>query len=127
MPQRPESVAEWMRIARGDLALARSSPGPEVPLEMLCFHARQAAEKAIKAVLVCCGIPPPKTHNIERLIRLLPATIHRTPDFLASAALSDYASLTRYPGLKEPVLESDYREALRLAGAVVEWAAGIVG
>jgi len=94
---------------------------------MLCFHAQQAAEKAVKAVLVCCGIAPPKTHNVERLIRLLPATMQRTPDLLASAALSDYASLTRYPGLKEPVLESDYREALRLAGAVVEWAAEIIG
>lgn len=46
----PGSPAEWLARARGDLALAR------VPLpaggfyEDLCFHAQQAAEKAIKAV-----------------------------------------------------------------------------
>lgn len=40
----------WIAHARGDLAEAPPPFG--VPLELLCFHAQQAAEKALKAVLL---------------------------------------------------------------------------
>lgn len=46
------SAIDWLARAKGDLALA----GGELPdgafLEDLCFHAQQAAEKALKAVHV---------------------------------------------------------------------------
>lgn len=48
--QMPGSPDDWLRRARSDLALAKV-PLPEGALyEDLCFHAQQAAEKAIKAV-----------------------------------------------------------------------------
>ncbi|MBP7829731.1 MAG: HEPN domain-containing protein [Kiritimatiellae bacterium] len=47
----PGSAADWLRHAKADLALARV-PLPEEGLYLsLCFHAHQAAKKAIKAVL----------------------------------------------------------------------------
>jgi HEPN domain-containing protein len=58
-PPRRGSPGDWLRHARSDLALARTTPTPEIMLEALCFHAQQAAEKAIKAVLVVRGITPP--------------------------------------------------------------------
>ena len=42
---------EWMNRARSSLALARNRV-PQVYLEDLCFEAQQAAEKAIKALMM---------------------------------------------------------------------------
>ena len=119
MQHDPGSAAEWLRHARSDLALARQPIIGDVMLEGLCFHAQQAVEKSIKAVLIGAGIPFPKVHSIERLIDLLPPEIPPTPELLASAALTAYATTFRYPGLEEPVSRERYQEALRLAEAVV--------
>ena len=67
MPHEPiekGSAQEWLLFARSDLGVARSGKSPGVLLETLCFHAQQAAEKAIKAVLIHNGIPTIKSHNI---------------------------------------------------------------
>ena len=40
----------------------------------------------------------------------------------AAASLTDYAVAARYPGDFEPVDDTEYREAIRLAEAVVSWA-----
>jgi hypothetical protein len=55
----PGSPADWLRYARSDLALARIERPAEVFLEMLCFHAQQAVEKSLKAVLLWKGGPFP--------------------------------------------------------------------
>ena len=90
--------------------------------EPLCYHAQQAAEKALKAVLIAAQIDIPYTHNIQKLLDLLPAGIPRTVEVDASGRLSAYAVTTRYPGEEEPLTEEDHREAVRLAEAVVAWA-----
>ena len=55
---------EWIRRARSNLARARSHPGdPEILYDDLCFDAQQAAEKAIKALLVRRQIDFPKTFS----------------------------------------------------------------
>lgn len=44
---------EWLSHAKSDLRLAYLAAGDEfVRREQVCFHAQQAAEKAIKAVLL---------------------------------------------------------------------------
>jgi hypothetical protein len=43
-----------------------------------CFHAQQATEKALKALLVALGIDFPRSHALERLLALLPAHIARS-------------------------------------------------
>jgi HEPN domain-containing protein len=48
----PGSPEEWLRYAQSDLKLASITLPSGVLLEALCFHAQQAAEKAIKAVLI---------------------------------------------------------------------------
>ena len=119
MPRSLDSPLTWMEYAKSDLAAARG-PAPEgVMLETLCFHAQQAAEKSIKAVLVARGVPFPRIHSIERLTDLLPPDIARTADVLESARLTAYATVFRYPGMPDPVSEERYDEAVRLAEAVV--------
>jgi HEPN domain-containing protein len=88
----------------------------------LCFHAQQAAEKSLKAVLIGRGIAPPRSHNIRTLLDLLEADI-LIPDTLSeAAALTDYAVMSRYPIGSEPVGVEDWREAVRLAEYAMIWA-----
>jgi HEPN domain-containing protein len=116
------SPAGWLRYARSDLELTGIIKPDEVLFEGLCFHAQQAVEKALKAVLITKGIAPPKTHNIRILLDLLSQAIIIPQEIEDSAGLTDYAVTSRYPGDFEPVSEEEYKEALRLAKMVVKWA-----
>ena len=89
-------------------------------LEDACFHAQQAVEKSVKAVLTAWAIHFPKTHNLFALFDLLPSGIPLPPDEEETARLTEYAAAARYPGSEEPVTGDEYREALRLAQGVVE-------
>jgi len=52
-PRPPDDPHEWLRRARSNLARAQADIRlAGVYLEDLCFDAQQAAEKAIKAVLI---------------------------------------------------------------------------
>ena len=127
MPHDAGSPQSWLRFAESDLALAEATGDDRVLCENLCFHAQQAVEKSIKAVLVLSGVAFPKTHSLELLVDLLPSDVVRTEALLASRALSGYATVLRYPGATEPATEEEYRNALRLAAAVFAWAKGVVG
>ena len=122
----PGSPADWLRYARSDLELARVVRPDEVLFEGLCFHAQQAAEKALKAVLIAKGVPPPKTHNIRTLLDLLPQEVIAPQGIEDAASLTDYAVTSRYPGDFESVDEEEYKETVRLAETVVLWAERII-
>jgi HEPN domain-containing protein len=119
---RKGSPHDWLLHANSDLELARTGKSPRVLFETLCFHAHQAVEKAIKALLVAHKVPIIKSHNIGALIKLLPDDIHRIPELKEAMSLTDYAVLSRYPGDLEPVTEKDYKEAVELAEKVIQWA-----
>lgn len=46
----PGTAQDWMARAKSDLALARVPLPQGAFYEDLCYHAQQAAEKALKAV-----------------------------------------------------------------------------
>lgn len=118
------SPADWLRIARADLALASMVPPSGVLLEHLCFHAQQAAEKALKAVIVHrTGEEPERTHNLRRLLhRLKPTGAVPDLDDDTAARLTLFAALSRYPADLGEVDEPEWRAAVADARAVVEWA-----
>jgi HEPN domain-containing protein len=131
MPPRLRSASdpgEWLRHARSNLSRCRSDCRlPEVLFEDLCFDAQQAAEKAIKAVLVLRGRRFPKTHDLAELVTLVAATGVEVPlEVLEAKRLTPYAVAGRYPGVSEDASEQDYREALGIAEKVVAWAEGVV-
>ncbi|MBM3146743.1 MAG: HEPN domain-containing protein [Actinobacteria bacterium] len=125
----PPETAPQRRLAyaASDPEIARTVGHSHVLRESLCFHAQQAAEKAIKAVLVFRGADPPRTHDLEILPAELPTEMTRDIDRLAVAALTAYAVAGRYPGTEEPIEEDERRRAVGIAGAVVDWAQRIVG
>ncbi len=117
----PGSPQDWLRLARADLAHARG-PLPEGGLyQVLCYHAQQAAEKAIKALLVRAEIEVPRTHSLEYLLDQLPDSTAVPQVVSGAVVLTQFATTSRYPPSRE-VSEEMWREALRLATAVVAWA-----
>lgn len=121
-------VLEWLNSAKGDLAFARQ-PLPEgCVLESLCFHAQQAAEKAIKAIYRHYGWPVAYTHNLEHLLDGLEMRgVDVSLAIREAGFLTDYAVSGRYPWeLEDQVDQAEYRLALRRAEAVVAWAESIV-
>ena len=118
---------EWLRRAKGNLALAKQRKPKEAYWEDLCFEAEQAVEKAVKAVLRFRGIDFPKTHDIGELLTLLDQSGQKIPQsFWKADSLTEYAVETRYPGPAEPVTRKEYREAVAVAGKVVKWAEKII-
>ena len=114
------TAQEWLKRAKGNLALAKQPKPKEAFWEDLCFDAQQAAEKAMKAVLVLRGIDFPKTHNIRALLELLdPTSSQLAKEIWQATSLTSYAIETRYPGPIEPVTRNEYRQAVALAEKVV--------
>ena len=74
------------------------SADAEVPRRIVCFHARQAAEKALKAALVAGEIPFRKTHDVVVLAGLTPAELAQSLDELDVAVLQPWSVDGRYPG-----------------------------
>ena len=118
----PDDSREWLNRAKSNLAMAKGRV-PDVYLEDLCFEAQQAAEKAIKSVMIKRGIEFPYVHDLARLLSLLEAAGERVPETVMQAEeLTQYAMSTRYPSIEQPVSEQEYHEAVRAAEAVVHWA-----
>lgn len=123
----PGTPADWLSRAKSDMALARA-PLPEGAVyESLCFHAQQAAEKAVKAVYKAKGRGFEYTHNIGHLLYGLEREGISVPQTVWDAAdLTRFAWEARYPGVVEPVTQAEYREAVAQAVRVVEWAGEFV-
>jgi HEPN domain-containing protein len=115
-----EIVRQWLAKAEQDLKAAESLLSQEQPLLYpSCFHAQQAAEKYLKAILTWHQIEFPKTHAIEQLLDLVKDAEPETASSLRDAvALTPYGVDIRYPGDQpEPNLE-EAREAVELARIV---------
>lgn len=129
-PERRDATnaAEWLRRARSNLARAKAGRGtPEVLYEDLCFDAQQAAEKAIKALLVHQQAAFPRTHAISDLLTILEGSGVDVPaEIRLAGALTGYAVEARYPGLSEEVTEEEYVEALALAERVARWVESLI-
>jgi len=124
---KPGSPADWLRRAGSNLALACAPLPPGVLYNELCFHAQQAVEKSIKAVLVERGIEFRKVHSIAYLLGLLPPDTPLPPEAMDAVSLTSYAVIARYPGDYEEITEEMYQEAVRIARVVFVWAEQVTG
>jgi HEPN domain-containing protein len=121
-----DDARQWLRYAEADLALA-GVPLPEKGMyEQLSFHAQQAVEKALKAILISNGIDFPKTHSIEYLLRLLPSNVTRAPVLMQVYKLTGYATIFRYPGNEEQQTCEAYQELLSIARDTLAWAVIVI-
>ena len=113
-------AARWLRYARGDLdaasALLESSAGEPRHVAGL---AQQAAEKAIKAVLVADQIVFPFTHDLEELHALVPRDWRLAAATVELKRLTPWAVRARYP-VAEDADQRDAQEARQRASEVLE-------
>lgn len=122
----PDDPREWLNRARSNLAMAKNRV-PGAYLEDLCFEAQQAAEKAIKAVLIMRHVNYPHVHDLGRLLGILEETGEEIPGHVArSKELTTFAVDARYPGFEEPVDVEEYRNVVETAESVIRWAESLV-
>jgi len=96
MKQKRDLVSGWMAKADSDLRTLGASLTVDA-FDAACFHAQQAAEKAMKAFLIHAGVEFPFTHNLSKLAALVAAA---DPEFALLAdvvePLTPYAVELRY-------------------------------
>jgi HEPN domain-containing protein len=111
---------EWMRKGENDLKTARLVMDAEDgPLDTVCFHSPQLAEKALKALLTHRQVRFSKTHSLQLLLDLL-----AVPDFEkyreACIILSGYAIEARYPGDSTDPEREEAEDAVKMASEIFE-------
>ncbi len=111
-----------MRKAAGDeTILARLIEDEEIPDDGLGFHAQQAVEKMVKAVLAWNEIRYERTHNLAYLLKLLQeAEVSLPPNADGLPELTPWATEFRYDDLPEAAL--DRRGTLAVVEETRAWA-----
>lgn len=97
-PERVEETRRWLRFAREDLEIAELILEQGSVPRAACFNAQQAAEKALKALLIARDTEFPKTHELFGLSRLLPENFDPGIPNRELVNLSKWAVEPRYPG-----------------------------
>ena len=118
----PAAIAgRWLRWAQEDLTVAeRIAVDDEVVPRAACVFAHQAAEKAIKALLVDRGTDPPKLHDLDRLAARLPEDDNVRFDSIDLPELTRWAIEGRYPDDAEEATPADSRQSIVVAREVLE-------
>jgi HEPN domain-containing protein len=127
---RLEDARAWLARAELDLRAADLElRNPEAGLWAdVAFHAQQAAEKALKALLASRDVPFRKTHSIEELGRAcLDVAPELGPIVDAAVPLTEYAWKFRYPGEITDPSRAEAEEAVALARRVVGSVGRILG
>ena len=119
---------EWLRFARMDLDSARyllQTMHP-APLEIICYHCQQAAEKFLKSIAVALGDDPVKTHDLLKVLDQYQARIDIPREIIVIAgSLTPFGVRIRYPQ-ELAVDEAQTRTALAQAEAVQEWVTSLL-
>lgn len=114
-----ELINDWIRIAEMDYESAVFLQGmyPK-PLEIICYHCQQSAEKFLKAFLIFHKQVPPKIHDLGILNQ---ECCRFDETFLTiqteCVRLTNYAVNIRYPYLLD-VTEFDMQIALNNATTI---------
>lgn len=123
MNDRRSHARAWFTKAESDRLAARRLLDAGGPFDAVCFHAQQACEKALKAVLAWAEVEIPRTHNLEDLqARCLTEVGQSRAEALRSLDLSEltpYAVETRYDAEFWPDVDTA-EAAMRSAGRVVD-------
>jgi HEPN domain-containing protein len=90
---------EWLHFAEMDLSSAEYLLGQRpLPIEIICFHCQQAAEKSLKGFLAGKNVRPPKTHNLLELCRLCTENGLEVKTITSACdVLNNYSVQPRYP------------------------------
>lgn len=112
-----EFVRQWLRKAYCDLEAAQCllRGGPDL-FHGVAFHAQQAVEKLLKAVLVWHQVEFAKIHDISRILELVRTADPQLAEAAReSTALTPYGVEVRYPGDEPEPTREEASEAVTIA------------
>jgi HEPN domain-containing protein len=121
--KRPEELAHrFLALADRDIrAFRKLSDDPEIDDEIVGFHAQQAVEKCLKAVLVKHRVEVRKTHDLQVLLDLLTQNnLPIPPAREGIEALGPFAVELRYDLMATEPL--DRAQAHNVVNSVRRWA-----
>ena len=97
-PEEIEAADLFLGKAASDLAAVRLLAGDDKQDDdVVGFHAQQAVEKSLKAVVAVRSLEIPRSHDLRLLIRLLDSAEHRLPEEIRDADwLNPWAVTLRY-------------------------------
>ncbi len=112
-------TARWLRYAEEDLITAETLlKQPHVPPRQSCWHAQQAAEEALKAVLIFLQIDFKRTHNLSVLRDLVPESWQLKTTLPNLEHLNRWAVEARYPEDMQEASNANASEAVEQARSV---------
>ena len=115
MSARERDPLEWLLRAENDLLNIRNNLNcAQVPWDTVVFHAQQACEKMLKAIIIKTGQLAPRTHDLILLLNMCPVVA--TKDSSLRSDLDKLMLLfgSRYPDTKQPS-EAEARDAVFIA------------
>lgn len=120
-----QEARQWFDFAKEDYGVAEhlfQTYYPR-PLEIICYHCQQAAEKAIKAIIMESGAQGglPKLHDLSFLLNQIKNIVDIDDKYYDYAdALTPYGVSIRYPN--ELFLEEHHaKDALFMAKEIIDW------
>jgi HEPN domain-containing protein len=116
----PRSVSAWLAKADQDLAVAEQLAQLTDPYwDIVVFHAQQAVEKYLKALLIRHGSRPPKIHDLGKLLDIAQEHAPQLAVFRDDCNfLSPLAVVSRYPDYELMSPEADGTRGLEIARRV---------
>jgi HEPN domain-containing protein len=123
-PEQAEVADLYLAKAASDMTAARAlAQDAEQQDDVVGFHAQQAVEKSIKAVLALRGHDIPRTHDLALLARLVSEDDSTPSDLEQAQSLSPWAVAMRYDEM-EASLDRD--AAIRIADVSLSWARALI-
>ena len=118
-------VPRWLVWAQIDYLCAHNMAEAfyPAPMEIICYHCQQCAEKALKGFAIANGWTLNKSHDIEFLIEQCKVYDPSFTQFYDNAPrLSMYAVLTRYPDSTIEITKPEMKKALSSSKEILEYA-----
>ena len=129
-PRKPQHFERWLQFAENDLAVARHLLQDSPFFYEVCFHAQQAAEKALKSYLYFHKTTIElRFHSLPRLVKLIRKRHDPSAKDLWRDAiiLNRYYASTRYPDSyihEHPqglFTEKEAVESIEIAERIINW------
>ena len=122
MKQPVDLARRFLVLAERDMrAFRKLSDDPEMDDELVGFHAQQAVEKCLKAVLAKHRVEVRKTHDLNTLLALLQENHLPTPPKIDEIKnLNPFAVMLRYDFMESDAL--DRARATSAVDAILAWA-----
>jgi len=117
---------KWFKKAESDLPTIQNNLNSEnIPADVCCFHAQQAAEKYLKGYLDSKNISFPKTHDLDYLLNLC-KQINNLFEGMRSLIknLTEYSITPRYPDMLDDLTIDDaklaYQNAIKIKDFILK-------